>query len=177
MSCGKQAQHFRVGGAFHGAGHSSTELLITVLLLPTRKPRSYPLAKAQVDAKGARKPIFYSQSFRNCSPQAHYPQSTSQQFRTENHPPKAMTRLKRRKVEAEAQDHSMIKAEVAEGRESAVEVQNRILRAEVKLLRDSIMDLRVALDSKTELIEELRQSRDAEREKKRLLDEPITRSG
>ncbi|RKK25009.1 hypothetical protein BFJ65_g2927 [Fusarium oxysporum f. sp. cepae] len=35
-------------------------------------------------------------------------------------------------------------------------VENKILRAELKLLKDSVTDLRIALASKTELIEELR---------------------
>ncbi|EWZ46389.1 hypothetical protein FOZG_02538 [Fusarium oxysporum Fo47] len=54
---------------------------------------------------------------------------------------------------------------------------NKILRAEIKLLKDSVTELSIALASKTELIEELRQSRDAEREKSPLFGEPTAKNG
>ncbi|SCO80920.1 uncharacterized protein FRV6_05133 [Fusarium oxysporum] len=87
-----------------------------------------------------------------------------------------MARPKKRKPTDEGQDDSIVKSE-AEGQENALNAENRILRAEIKLLKDSVTDLRIALVSKTELIEELRQSRVAEREKSRLFGEPTTKNG
>ncbi|TVY77348.1 hypothetical protein Focb16_v007954 [Fusarium oxysporum f. sp. cubense] len=87
-----------------------------------------------------------------------------------------MARPKKIKPTDEGQDDSIVKSE-AEGQENALNAENKILRAEIKLLKDSVTDLRIALASKTELIEELRQSRDAEREKSRLFGEPTTKNG
>ncbi|KAJ4052221.1 hypothetical protein NW761_003525 [Fusarium oxysporum] len=87
-----------------------------------------------------------------------------------------MARPKKRKPTDEGQDDSIVKSE-AEGQENALNAENKILRAEIKLLKDSVTDLRIALASKTELIEELRQSRVAEREKSRLFGEPTTKNG
>ncbi|KAJ4277166.1 hypothetical protein BFJ70_g9291 [Fusarium oxysporum] len=87
-----------------------------------------------------------------------------------------MARHKKRKPTDEGQDDSIVKSE-AEGQENALDAENKILRAEIKLLKDSVTDLRIALASKTELIEELRQSRDAEREKSPLFGEPTAKNG
>ncbi|EWZ00345.1 hypothetical protein FOYG_00227 [Fusarium oxysporum NRRL 32931] len=87
-----------------------------------------------------------------------------------------MARPKKRKPIDEGQDDSIVKSEV-EGQENALNAENKILRAEIKLLKDSVTDLRIALASKTELIEELQQSRDAEREKSRLFGEPTAKNG
>ncbi|EXL47502.1 hypothetical protein FOCG_11667 [Fusarium oxysporum f. sp. radicis-lycopersici 26381] len=67
-----------------------------------------------------------------------------------------MARPKKRKPTDEGQDDLIVKSE-AEGQENALDAENKILRAEIKLLKDSVTDLRIALASKTELIEELRQ--------------------
>ncbi|KAJ4227630.1 hypothetical protein NW760_008336 [Fusarium oxysporum] len=95
---------------------------------------------------------------------------------TESYQPKPTARPKKRKPTDEGQDESIVKSE-AEGQENALNAENKILRAEIRLLKDSVTDLRIALASKTELIEELRQSRDAEREKSRLFGEPTTKNG
>ncbi|EXK76754.1 hypothetical protein FOQG_18512 [Fusarium oxysporum f. sp. raphani 54005] len=103
-------------------------------------------------------------------------QPASRRFRTESYQPKPTARPKKRKPTDEGQDESIVKSE-AEGQENALNAENKILRAEIKLLKDSVTDLRIALASKTELIEELRQSRVAEREKSRLFGEPTTKNG
>lgn len=87
-----------------------------------------------------------------------------------------MARPKKRKTEDEPQDNSIAKSEAIEGRVHVVEVQNKTLRAENKLLKDTVADLRNSIESKDMLIKDLRQSRDnlerlldaAEKEHKRL---------
>lgn len=71
-----------------------------------------------------------------------------------------MARPKKRKIGDEPQDNSITKSEAIEGRVHVVEVQNKTLRAENKLLKDTVEDLRNSIESKDMLIKDLRQSRD-----------------
>ncbi|RKL41263.1 hypothetical protein BFJ72_g5690 [Fusarium proliferatum] len=102
--------------------------------------------------------------------------SAHRRSRTENYQSEATARPKKRKTEEEPQDNSIAKSEAIEGRVHVVEVQNKTLRAENKLLKDTVVDLRNSIESKDMLIKDLRQSRDnlerlldaAEKEHKRL---------
>ncbi|KAF5641504.1 hypothetical protein F25303_6848 [Fusarium sp. NRRL 25303] len=71
-----------------------------------------------------------------------------------------MTRPKKRKTGNEPQNNSITKSEAIEGRVHVVEVQNRTLRAENKLLKDTVADLRNSIEGKDMLIKDLRQLRD-----------------
>ncbi|KAG4253233.1 hypothetical protein FPRO03_07193 [Fusarium proliferatum] len=68
-----------------------------------------------------------------------------------------MARPKKRKTEDEPQDNSIAKSEAIEGRVHTVEVQNKTLRAENKLLKDTVADLRNSIESKDMLIKDLRE--------------------